>query len=54
VESDIETDRLSPKSEMRASIRRRIGLEDGDDPDRAEGPFRKAELEAIAASLRNE
>ncbi|MFB1065875.1 hypothetical protein [Natrinema sp. H-ect4] len=54
VEADIETDRLSPKSEMRASIRRRIGLEDGDDPDRAEGPFRKAELEAIAASLRNE
>jgi len=41
VESDIETDRLSPKSEMRASIRRRIGLEDGDDPDRAEGPSGK-------------
>jgi hypothetical protein len=42
--------RLPPKAEMRAAIRRRVdGLEDEGDGDR---PFRKAELEAIAAALR--
>jgi hypothetical protein len=42
--------RLPPKAEMRAAIRRRVdGLEDAD---RADRPFRKADLEAIAAALR--
>ncbi|MFC6769285.1 hypothetical protein [Natrinema soli] len=54
VDADIETNHLPPKSEMRAAIRRRIDLEDGVDPDAVEGPFRKAELESLAASLRNE
>lgn len=40
--------RLPPKSEMRAVIRERI---DGLDDDAAERPFRKADLEAIAAAL---
>lgn len=42
--------RLPPKAEMRAAIRQRVdGLEDGDDSER---PFRKADLQAIAAALR--
>ncbi|WP_226038834.1 hypothetical protein [Natrinema sp. DC36] len=53
VGADIETNRLPPKSEMRAAVRRRSDLEVGDDPDAAERPFRKAELESIAASLRD-
>jgi hypothetical protein len=45
---EVDDDRLPPKSEMRASIRGRVdGLESGD----ADRPFRKAELEAIAAAL---
>lgn len=54
VDDDIETDPLPPKSRMRAGIRQRVDLVDGDDPGRAEGPFRKAELESIATALRNE
>lgn len=37
--------RLPPKAEMRATVRERVGLESGD------GPFRKADLEAVAAAL---
>jgi hypothetical protein len=37
--------RLPPKAEMRATIRDRVGLDAG------EGPFRKADLEAVAAAL---
>jgi hypothetical protein len=41
---------LPPKSEMRAAIRRQVGLdESGDEP--GEEAFRKAELEAIAEAL---
>ncbi|QLK26977.1 hypothetical protein HYG81_05040 [Natrinema zhouii] len=54
VDDDIEANRLPPKSRMRAGIRHRVGLADGDDPDRSGGPFRKAELEPIATALRNE
>jgi hypothetical protein len=46
--SDLDDDRLPPKSEMRASIRGRVDALESGDPDR---PFRKAELEAIAAAL---
>jgi hypothetical protein len=52
VDHEVGAGRLPPKAEMRAAIRRRVdGLEDGD-PDRAARPFRKADLEAIAAALR--
>lgn len=45
--------RLPPKSEMRAAIRQDVdGLDD--DPEAADRPFRKAELEAIAAALDDE
>lgn len=50
VGEDVGGGRLPPKSEMRAVIRERIdGLDD--DPESAERPFRKADLEAIAAAL---
>lgn len=46
---DIDTDRLPSKAEMRAGILRAIGeREVRSDVDR---PFRKAELDAIAAAL---
>lgn len=54
VNYDIETDRLPPKSEMRAGILRNIDRPGDDDPDGTDRPFRKAELESIAAALRNE
>lgn len=54
VGEDIDTNRLPPKFEMRARIRRNVDGLDGDDPDGAERPFRKAELEAIATALENE
>ena len=44
---DIDTDRLPSKSQMRSDIRGAIEQAD-DERDR---PFRKAELEAIAATL---
>ncbi len=45
---------LPPKPEMRAGILFSIGELDENDPDEASGAFRKAELEAIAAALREE
>jgi len=48
---DIDTDRLPPKSQMRAGIRAAIGEAATDDPDEAGGPFRKADLLAIAEAL---
>ncbi len=47
VGEDIETTPLPPTSEMRSRIRRSIESID----DESDGPFRKAELEAIAAAL---
>lgn len=46
----IDANRLPPTGEMRAGIRREIGAGAGRD----DGPFRKAELEAIAAAVREE
>lgn len=55
VEYDIDTtDGLPSKPRMRAGVLRTIGVLDGDDPDGIDRPFRKAELEAIAAALRDE
>lgn len=54
---DYEVDdsgRLPPKSEMRAGILWRVGLLDADDPEEAQQPFRKDELEAIADALGEE
>ena len=51
VNYDIESESLPAKSRMRAGILWRIGLLDDDDPESAEGAFRKSELEAIAAAL---
>lgn len=51
---DIDTDRLPSKPQMRAGILWAIGERDDDDPADAESPFRKAELEAIAAALDGE
>ncbi|WP_226021290.1 hypothetical protein [Halomicrobium salinisoli] len=50
---DVGDGRLPPKSEMRAAIRQAVdGLDE--DPDAADRPFRKAELESIAATLEEE
>jgi hypothetical protein len=50
VDGDVDTGgRLPPKSEMRAAIARNLDALDAErDPDR---PFRKAELETLAAAL---
>jgi len=48
---DIDTDRLPPKPQMRAGILYAIGEIASDDPSEAERPFRKAQLEAVAAAL---
>lgn len=45
---DVDGDRLPPKSEMRGVVRERI---DGLEASEADRPFRKAELETIAAAL---
>jgi hypothetical protein len=42
--------RLPPKAEMRAAILRELGKDDSD----ADRPFRKAELEAVATTLRED
>ena len=52
VDHDIDEGRLPPKSRMRAGILTNVGVADECDPESAERPFRKAELEAIAAALR--
>ena len=54
VDYEIDTNRLPPKSQMRAGILWKIGVIDDDDPDKAETPFRKDELKSIAASLQDE
>ena len=54
VDYDIETADLPPKSRMRAGILWKMDLLEDDDPDDADRPFRKAELEAIADALRDE
>jgi hypothetical protein len=48
------TNGLPSKPRMRAGVLREIGVLDEDDPEGTERPFRKAELESIAAALRNE
>lgn len=54
VDYDIDTDRLPSKSQMRAGILRNVGVLDEDDPESADHPFRKAQLESIAEALRDE
>lgn len=54
VDYDIDTNRLPSKPQMRAGILWKIGELDEDDPDSADRPFRKGELEAIAVALRDE
>lgn len=54
VNYDVDTNRLPAKSRMRAGILWKIDVLDEDDPDSAERPFRKAELESVAAALENE
>ena len=51
---DIDTDRLPSKPQMRAGILAAIGELETDDPEGAARPFRKAELEAVAAALNAE
>lgn len=51
---DIDANRLPPKPQMRAGILWKVGVLDEDDPEQAGNAFRKAELESIAASLRDE
>lgn len=48
---DIEGGRLPPKAKMRAGILWKLGRLEADDPEDADRPFRKAELEAIADFL---
>jgi hypothetical protein len=50
----VDAGRLPPKSEMRARILRAIDPEGTADPSALERPFRKAELESIAAALDGE
>ncbi|MFC4245694.1 hypothetical protein ACFOZ7_01530 [Natribaculum luteum] len=54
VDYDVDTDDRPSKPQMRAGILWKIGVIDEDDPASAERPFRKAELEAIAAALEDE
>jgi hypothetical protein len=54
VNYDIDPNRLPSKPQMRAGILAKIGVLDEDDPEEAERPFRKAELEAIAVALPDE
>jgi hypothetical protein len=48
---DIDHETLPPKPQMRAGILFEIGLSETDDPEAAERPFRKGELESIAEAL---
>lgn len=54
VSYDIDTNNLPSKPQMRAGILWKIGELDDDNPERIPRAFRKAELEAIAAALKNE
>jgi hypothetical protein len=49
---EIDQTNFPSKPKMRAGILWRIGERDDDDPADTGSPFRKAELEAIAAELR--
>ena len=51
---DIDANALPAKAQMRAGVLREIGEIETDDPDEADRPFRKAELEAVANALREE
>lgn len=51
VGQDIDANRLPPKSEMRAAILQAIGELETVDAAETDRPFRKAELDAIAAAL---
>lgn len=51
---DIDANNLPSKPQMRAGILWKIGELDNDDPEHTAQPFRKAELNAIAAALQNE
>jgi len=48
---EIDTDHLPPKPQMRAGILWKVGVLETDEPELASRPFRKAELEAIAAAI---
>jgi len=50
---DVDSNRLPPKSEMRAAILRQTDGGD-DDPENADRAFRKAELETVAAAVCDE
>ena len=55
VEYDIDdSNRLPSKAQMRAGILWKVGELSTDDPEQAGSQFRKAELERIAAELREE
>jgi hypothetical protein len=54
VNYDIDASDFPSKPQMRAGILWKIGERDEDDPDSADRPFRKAELESISAALRDE
>lgn len=55
VDHDVdETGRLPPKADMRAGILWRVGELDEPDRGAADRPFRKGELETIAAAVRPE
>ncbi|WP_128477523.1 hypothetical protein [Halorussus pelagicus] len=51
---DIDENRLPSKPQMRAGILWTLGELNDDDPEEAPNSFRKAELEAVAAALRDE
>jgi hypothetical protein len=51
---EIDTNRLPSKPEMRAGILWKVGELETDDPEKADGAFRKAQLAAIADALRAE
>jgi hypothetical protein len=51
---DIDTNRLPSKPQMRAGILWQLGEIGEDDPELADTPFRKAQLQTIAEELRDE
>lgn len=51
VDYDIDHDNYPSKAQMRAGTLWKVGVLDEDDPDEADRPFRKAELETIANTL---
>lgn len=51
---DVDANSLPPKPEMRAGILWTIGEMDQNDPEQADSAFRKADLQAVLAALRDE